>query len=563
MEFHPVVFRPTTGDQRLAALVGYMVGDGAIALRSQKYKKKNGTTSVYKSTMTGAFYSNEKEDLIEIRDSLANLGLSENTTVTRKKTPDHLADGWQIQLSKTDCETMAEAGVPVGKKTTLTFEVPEWIKTSDLQVKRAFVAALFGAEGSTPTVTKGGVRTMRPIVMSMFKVDPTQSGNFFEDVRGLLLELGVRSTLTLIKTRRFEKDYVGYCIRISGSENIISYLSEVGYVFCEKKAVLAWKWLQYLRAYRKKAQDRRETVLRMKSEKADYATIGRAVGLTRGAAWRLIADIESGKGNTAGHAFPEFPQWIAERWNEDRGLLRLSVISCVSRPAPEEVWNLLVSSHDHSYLLANGANNFNSFETMSGRVYYTFDRKIHLKPLAFNPALPLWIGQDFNIDPMSSVVFQPQKDGELWAIDEIYLPNSNTEELCDELERRYWRYLDQIVIYPDPAGAYGSTKGRGESDLDIFRKRGFIKQKYRRKHPAVTDRVNAVNRMLKAADGSVRMYVDPRCKKFVEGLEQTLYVPGSREVDKRQGVEHPVDAAGYCIEFEYPVRKIEILGVSI
>jgi hypothetical protein len=164
---------------------------------------------------------------------------------------------------------------------------------------------------------------------------------------------------------------------------------------------------------------------------------------------------------------------------------------------------------------------------------------------------------------MSSVIFQRQKNGELWAVDEICLPNSNTQELCDHLEKGYWRYLEQITIYPDPAGAYGSTKGRGESDLDIFRSRGFKKQKYRRKHPAVTDRVNAVNRMLQNANGEVRLYIDPRCKKLIEAFEQTLYVPGSREVDKKQGVEHAADAAGYCIELEYPVRKIEIMGISI
>ena len=87
-----------------------------------------------------------------------------------------------------------------------------------------------------------------------------------------------------------------------------------------------------------------------------------------------------------------------------------------------------------------------SFTTMSGRVYYPFDRKLHVKPLTFDPALPIWIGQDFNIDPMSSVVFQRQKNGDLWAVDEICLMNSNTQELCDELERRYWRFLEQIVI---------------------------------------------------------------------------------------------------------------------
>jgi hypothetical protein len=61
----------------------------------------------------------------------------------------------------------------------------------------------------------------------------------------------------------------------------------------------------------------------------------------------------------------------------------------------------------------------------------------------------------------------------------------------------------------------------------------------------------------------VRLYVDPRCKKLIEALEQTLYQAGSREVDKSAGVEHAADALGYAIEFEFPVHKVEVLGVSI
>ncbi|MGK3219139.1 terminase, partial [Klebsiella pneumoniae] len=50
------------------------------------------------------------------------------------------------------------------------------------------------------------------------------------------------------------------------------------------------------------------------------------------------------------------------------------------------------------------------------------------------------VGQDFNIDPMSSVILQPQPNGELWAVDELVLFSSNTAEVCDELERRFWRW---------------------------------------------------------------------------------------------------------------------------
>lgn len=203
-----------------------------------------------------------------------------------------------------------------------------------------------------------------------------------------------------------------------------------------------------------------------------------------------------------------------------------------------------------------------SFETMSGRVYHQFDRSEHVGSYDFNPALPIWVGQDFNIDPMSSIILQPQVNGEVWAVNEAVLFGSNTEEVCEELERLYWRYLRQTVIYPDPAGA-SRQHARGETDLDIFREKGFKRIKHRRKHPAIADRVNAVNRMLRAADGTVRLRIDKSCTALIDSLDQTIYKKGTREIDKTAGVEHITDALGYCIEMEFPVRKIQIQGVSI
>lgn len=203
-----------------------------------------------------------------------------------------------------------------------------------------------------------------------------------------------------------------------------------------------------------------------------------------------------------------------------------------------------------------------SFETMSGRVYYAFDRRDHVGDFPFNPSLPIYIGQDFNIDPMSSVIIQPQSNGELWVVDEVVLFGSNTQETADEIARRYFRQMNQITFYPDPAGSQRSHS-RGESDLDILREAGFTRIKYKRKHPLVADRINAVNRLLRSADGTIRVRVNRSCKHFISSLEQTIYKAGSREVDKSGGTEHAADAFGYFADFEHPVRNIKILGVSI
>ena len=205
-----------------------------------------------------------------------------------------------------------------------------------------------------------------------------------------------------------------------------------------------------------------------------------------------------------------------------------------------------------------------SFETMSGRVYYPFDRNIHVGEYAFDDSLPLLCGQDFNVDPMCTAIFQWHPDlDELWCVDEIYLNQSSTEETVDELERRYWRHFKarKIAVYPDPAGGQRSS-ARGESDLTVFREKGINHVYYRRKHPPVADRINAVNSMLKSADGTIRLRVNVKCKRVIESLEQTIYHPGTREVNKKMGTEHMADAVGYPVEYLFPVNRVQIMGVS-
>lgn len=203
------------------------------------------------------------------------------------------------------------------------------------------------------------------------------------------------------------------------------------------------------------------------------------------------------------------------------------------------------------------------FNSTAGLVYYPFDRNTHVKSCPFNPKLPIWIGQDFNIDPMATCILQPQPNGEVWVVDEIVIPNSNTEEVANEIERRYWRYFRQITMYPD-SNASARQHARGETDLDIFREKGLTRFRNRRKNPPIADRINAVNRMLQTADGRVRLYFSSeQCPNTIKAMEQVAYKEGTREVDKSQNIEHISDALGYVIEREFPLNQKIITGLSI
>lgn len=548
LEFAPTIWTPMTGDEKLAALVAYMTGDGTARIRG-------------KNSLQSAFYSNVQSDMQEILADCQAIGIADRSQVHLKKTRPGYADGYQLQLATEATRILVEEGVPLGAKTSQNFRVPEWVREGTSGVKRAYISALFGAEGTTPAVDRSSKsRISRSPTLSMCKKKGFDGFEYFKDLQKLLADLGIESSVNLTVSK---SGYRTQWLSITKqAENLLNFYENVGFTYASQKSVLAWQWSKYLRAYNHAAKTRATEVL-SKHPDETWAEIGAKIGLSKGAAYRLHKDLKAGKGCNAGQNFPHFDDWIAERWIPSLGLLRLAVTKKEDRPEPTTVWNLRVSSHDHSYVLASGANNFNSFETMSGRVYYPFDRRVHCREdVKFNPKLPIWVGVDFNIDPMSAAIVQPQTNGDLWIVDEIFLHNSNTQELCEELEKRYWRYMSQITIYPDPAGA-ARQHARGESDLEIFRQKGFARIKFRRKHPLIADRVNSVNRQILDAAGNMHLFVNPGCTNVVQSLEQTLYKAGSRDIDKAASMEHITDALGYCIELERPVKKIVVAGHSI
>ena len=194
-----------------------------------------------------------------------------------------------------------------------------------------------------------------------------------------------------------------------------------------------------------------------------------------------------------------------------------------------------------------------SFETYAGRVVYAFNRAENVKRSEHDPSGPLHVGIDFNVNPMSATIWQEQ--GETTRqVDEIVLPTSNTDELADEIARRYGRdgfepgrrMVGHITVYPDPAGAQRRSSAGGRTDIGILREKGFVVCASR-SHPPVRDRMNVMNRQFRSADGQVLATVDPRCVRSIEAYERLVFREGTGEPDKMQGFDHLVDASGYYL----------------
>jgi Terminase large subunit, T4likevirus-type, N-terminal len=228
-----------------------------------------------------------------------------------------------------------------------------------------------------------------------------------------------------------------------------------------------------------------------------------------------------------------------------------------------------------------------SFENWSGAVYYAFSRESNVRPVQYNPKIPICWSLDFNVNPMCSVIGQLEEDFSpahfdfftlvnrdekriktLRIMDELWLSNSNTAEACGEFCNRILPYLDRnpnltVKIYGDASGSARQTAaGPGaKSDWEIVRremKRMGIQASfhYKSSNPGVKNRVAAVNSLLKSTSGEIRILIDPKCKKLIKDLEQVAWKPGTALIEKEKNPEltHISDALGYLVETEAGIR---------
>jgi hypothetical protein len=195
------------------------------------------------------------------------------------------------------------------------------------------------------------------------------------------------------------------------------------------------------------------------------------------------------------------------------------------------------------------------FEDMQSRVYRAFDLDKNVIELSRSPS-PLLVGMDFNVNPMTAVVAQRSGD-QCHIIDEIVLYNSNTQQMMQEINRRYEGC--EGIVHPDPSAESRKTSApAGETDLTIIERAGW--PVFRNPPFKVVDRVNSVNAMLLNAQGSRRLLVSPNCKHLIKALDGLTYKEGSKIPDNRSGLDHITDALGYLIMGVFPIVTN---GVSI
>lgn len=233
----------------LIKLMGFVQGDGSL-----QFLKSGGSLL--------AFYA-DPEDLEAIRRDIRSVGFIPSRIYQRKRS--HAIDTkyGRVEFDRTESCVHAGStalavllrclGTTAGNKAEQDFDLPDWLDRAPRWMKRLYLAALFGAELSSPKTVTGHPHNFYGPILSLNKrkTNVASGLRYLEKIRDWLSAFGMESAL-----RPEEEDYVNrdgqvsMRLRLQVSsrlENLIRLWSIVGFEYNRRKQYLANVAAQYLK----------------------------------------------------------------------------------------------------------------------------------------------------------------------------------------------------------------------------------------------------------------------------------------------------------------------------
>jgi hypothetical protein len=179
-------------------------------------------------------------------------------------------------------------------------------------------------------------------------------------------------------------------------------------------------------------------------------------------------------------------------------------------------------------------------------VFDQFDHTIHIRPVDYDPNLPLYRSLDFGFaNPFVCLWLQVDTEGVVRVIDEYVRSRVTIDAHAAELKTRTPGGESRVVAtFCDPAGA-GANDVTGTSAVRELRSLG-INVRYRRS--GITEGIELIRRAIRAGDGKSRLVISPQCPRLIEALTCYHY-PDSQtdnELPLKDGLyDHPIDALRY------------------
>lgn len=187
----------------------------------------------------------------------------------------------------------------------------------------------------------------------------------------------------------------------------------------------------------------------------------------------------------------------------------------------------------------------------------------NLTGVSFDPGRDVIWTHDFNFTPLSSVILQTDKDGNIYAVDEIVLSSAVAKQAAVEFCERYAGFRGIVYLYGDASGHVGEKHGHASDYVTLeqeLRRNGFrVQQKVPRTNPAIKDGQASLNAKICDAMNTRSFFVNKgKCPMLHKGLSTLKLKGGSTFQEEDAEYQHITTAVRYYTAVEFPIKKRDV-----
>jgi DNA-directed RNA polymerase beta subunit/intein/homing endonuclease len=350
----------------IARLIGALNTDGHLYERIDKDKKY----------YTALFYVGEEYDVFQIIDDIQKLGFG-NSFIKRKESKFEdknsgrttISRTWEVSKNGSFAYLMMLLGGFIGKKTNMQRAVPEWLVNAELSIKREFLSAFQGGDGSRLSYQKNN-KSWKPHIGITIQTTHNDllndTVNYMSQIVNMFNEFGIKSN---IKNTKVDENKTKVCIVFeNSSENLCKYADVINYTYCEEKRRVYAPMIEYLKIkeFNKKIRDEHYQYIIENHKNISIADLINKTNLTENQIRKVISKNKKGVNQTTRFTTDIIYEEFIKENIVDNGCISVPILS-INEIEPELVYDFTTRSDNHSFVASSFVTHNCPAETPEGQ----------------------------------------------------------------------------------------------------------------------------------------------------------------------------------------------------
>lgn len=221
---------------------------------------------------------------------------------------------------------------------------------------------------------------------------------------------------------------------------------------------------------------------------------------------------------------------------------------------------------DYAYYRVYALGEWGKLDT-GAEFYKNFDVSINVAPVKYDPALPLHLSFDENVNPYLGVTIWQARDNDVYCIDEVAMeaPKNNLDYVLTEIKRRYSTHRSGVIVYGDATSRKADAKlQKGHNFFTIITAGLSAYNPSTRvplSNPSLLIRGMFINQLFQGRFAGYSVTIGEHCKKTIEDIRYVKEASDGtklkeKEKDTRTGVtfekySHLSDTMDYFLCFYF------------